>query len=309
MVLANFQIPEPPARNDDAAVTIAENEAWWRSVIDALNKARSESPKAASSETINIEDAEAADRLSDRFLAIAISLCSTEYRVGQLFHPQTLEPRIADKNFVAAATILRDLHRAGTTLPALIGSNTVAFQELTGSQSNLTIGLPPTPGDDVDKVTNLKVVSPPVNPARAGARSTSGWNSGRGLMVSLSTRCRHTSASVEFMRWLVGDAIRNSFAKRVPGFYAESAYAPSSSAWQAQRLVQRLSQQSRLSIEPRLPDSFQLRRSLGKHLLSMLKGDLSPEEALAKAAAQWKTIVATRGTEIMRPSFESSIGL
>lgn len=311
VVMANFDLPELPTVRANQEVTSAASQAYWQSLIDSLAAAQGKASAAGRSTTDDktLADVPDADALCDRFLVISTSISNREPRFGMLFDPENLQPRLSDESFAIAAGILRQLQQAGASFASLVGDNAVAWNALSGEQPDVTIGFPPPASAEVDKLTTIQVSQPPTTPARAGARTTAGWNSGRGLLVSISSQCRQTGPSIDFARWIASENSRNSFSKRLHGFASESAYAPGSSAWNAQRLVQRLGQQARLPSEPRFPASLQYRRALGEQLVKLLRGEQTEQEALDAAADRWRLITAELDQTQHRRAYEQSLGL
>lgn len=309
VVLANFSLPENVAPRAEVAVTPADSEAYWQAIVDAL-AAQTESQNAKENQAGGAQEL-AVDReaLCDRFLVISTSLSNRDPRFGLLFNPETLQPRLTDESFVAAAKMLLQLQHAGASLAALAGNHAAAWESLNRPHPNVTIGFPPPASAEVDKITTIEVRQPPTNPARAGARTSSGWNSGRGLVVSITNQCRQTGPSLEFARWLCSESTRSAFTKRIEGFASETAYAPGSSAWQAQRMVQRLGQQAGLPGEPRLPSSLRYRLALGEQLEHLLRGEKTAAEALEAAAVNWQEINASSDSTVRRKAYVESLGL
>jgi hypothetical protein len=161
----------------------------------------------------------------------------------------------------------------------------------------------------VDKVNSIAVSPPPANPSRSGARPVVGYNSGRGLVVSISKQCRQTGPSIDFARWLSSEATRPVLAKRIQGISALSSYAPGSSAWQAEQVVERLGQSARLPSEPRLPLSLAYRQALGEQLVEALRGSKSIEAALADTQKAWQEITSKADPKTQVPAYLHSLGL
>lgn len=333
VLMANFALPgaltevSPTGEADSASPSAT---AFWQSMIDALARQSQSSPSeradaagnSAASDTPSNSAGTAstqaklqngpqpdAQAVCDRFLMIVTSTYDGEARFGTLIDPETLEPRIDQAPFVAAANILLQLHRGNSSPQAMLGSPAEAWQALSSNLPNVSIGLPPAASAEVDKVTNIEASLPPLAPVRSGTRIPRGWNSGQGLVASLTDECRQTGLAVDFVRWLAGDANRGLLGKRVSGITADGTYAPGSSAWRAQRLAQRLAGQPRLPDQPRLPGSLDYRQTLGEQLVKMLRGEQSPEAALRAAGESWKQITATRDKAALRRSYEESLGL
>ncbi|MGN6546301.1 MAG: hypothetical protein ACTHK7_14705 [Aureliella sp.] len=308
VVMANFELPLYGADNQ-AEQNAPDPAAYWQAVIESLTaktagKKRKQAPLADPG----------LGAVCDRFLVLLASLSERDARFGLLFDPETLKARLAEQEFVEAAKVMLQLHQLNAAAEAMAGSYDAAWQALGRDEPCVSIGVPPLPTPEVDKVTSLTIGLPPPTHRRGAGRSllsdrTVGWNSGHGLVASLTAQCRQTSLAAEFMRWLTGESNRNALARSIDGISASTLYAPGSSAWQAQHLEQRIAQQSRLPIEPRLPGSVEYRDELGTQLVSMLNGELEPEAAMKAAAAAWDAITAKRNEAELRASYEASLGL
>ena len=309
VVMANFDLPKAREVPPNETAAVEEAIAYWQSVIEALKAARAAKDQTSSTSS----DANAvqvdAQAVCDRYLTVLFSVSDDENNIGNLFQPDTLKPRVTEANFVRAAKILQDLHAAGASAESLLGSHNNAWNALTSSSLTVTIGFPPAPSADADKVNSIMISPPPANPVKSGARVSAGWNSGRGLMVSISKQCRQTATAHDFARWIASDESRQGFAKRIVGINSELAYAPGSSAWQAQRMVQRLGQQTRLPSEPRLPQSLAYRQALGEQIAGIVLGQKSIDAGLAEVAKSWQTITDGCDPKVQIPAYVQSLGL
>lgn len=308
VIMTNLESALPEAATKTPP-TVEDAEAFWRKVVETLSEA---SPEKENHHAAFVEADH--DAVCDRFLALLASLSPRESRFGTLLDPETLEARLAEPEFVSAAEVMLELHQLNAAPEAMAGSYQAAWQALSGDRPAVSIGVPPLATPDVDKITSIEVSVPPASRTSSSVRSamserTMGWNSGHGLVASLTTECRQTSLSIEFVRWLGNEANRNAFARSVDGISAQAVYAPGSSAWQAQRLSQRILQQPRLPNQPRLPGSAEYRRALGEQLVRMLRGEQEPQSALKAAAAAWDEITAERDQRELRESYEASLGL
>ena len=309
VVMANFDLPKAREVPPNETAAVEEAIAYWQSLIEALKTARAAKDQAspASGEATAVQvDALA---VCDRYLTILFSVSDDENNIGNLFQPDTLKPRVTEANFVRAAQILQDLHAAGASADSLLSSHATAWNALTSSALTVTIGFPPAPSADADKVNSIIISLPPANPVKSGARVAAGWNSGRGLIVSISKQCRQTSTANDFARWIASDESRQGFAKRIVGINSELSYAPGSSAWQAQRMVQRLGQQTRLPSEPRLPQSLAYRRALGEQIAAVVLGQKTIDAALAEVAKSWQAITDRCDPKVQIPAYVQSLGL
>lgn len=308
MVMANFELPKAREVGPNESATVDEAIAYWQSLAEALKTARAAATtdvSPAEREPVAVD----AQAVCDRYLTILFSVSNSDNTIGALFHPEDLRPRVGNANFALSAKIMHDLHASGASDQALLGSHSAAWNALTAASPDVTIALPPAPSEEADKINSINVSQPPANPARSGSRISAGWNSGRGLLVSISKQCRQSSTSIDFASWLASDASRQVFSRRIVGINAETSYAPGSSAWQAQRIVQRLGQQTRLPSEPRLPHSLAYRQALGEQIASVIQGQKTIEAALADIDKAWQEITAQSDRTIQVPAYVQSLGL
>ena len=157
VVLSNFALPELFGDGQDTvdeSQSSLESKAYWRSLIAALTAQSASINQPGEPRTSEPFEADAM-ALCDRYLVILTSLVEREARVGMLFDPETLRPRLTEAEFVEAAKILQEMHRANGSSRALLGSCDAAWQALQGSAANVTIGLPPSASAELDKVTTL----------------------------------------------------------------------------------------------------------------------------------------------------------
>ena len=312
LVLANF--PLPPSLTDQSQSTATQSAAdiasqaqsTWQSLVEALKEAARADKQPEAAQGADADDPVA---VCDRFMVVLTSICPRDARFGILFDPETLQPRLSEPEAITASDLLVQLHQSNASPAAILGSPTAAWRALSQTEASATIGLPPAASSEVDEVTSIQVALPPLSPAATGARNTRGWNSGYGLVAALTSDCRQTGQAIEFIRWLTGEPARNVLGKRLVGLAGETTFAPSSSAWQVQRLARRLGQQPRLPNEPRLPGSLQYRRALGEQLVRMLRGEQTAEQAMAAAAREWERITSARDRTKLRTSYEHSLGL
>ncbi len=314
VVMANRDIPKAREVGPNESAPADESVAYWQSVIAAMKAARAATepptspaePSTAAGDAPNLVDSLA---VCDRYLTILFSISDNENTIGTLFQPEQLQPRVKNSNFVKSAQIMQELHTSCADPRAMLGSHESAWQAIASGAPNVTISLPPRPSAEVDRLNSVTVSRPPANPARSGMRVSASWNSGRGLMVSISKQCRQTSVSIDFASWIASDASRQSLANNVNGIQSESAYAPGSSAWQAQRVMQLLGQQSRLPAEPRLPHSLAYRQVLGEQIASVLLGQKSIEAALQDVDKAWQEITAKSDPKVQAADYVQSLGL
>lgn len=310
VVLTSFPLTEP----NEPSPQSADARSFWKRLITTLaTGTETSNASSATARPLSLDTAETNARshdvpisvnndplaLCDRYLVVLTSLVERETRIGLLFDPESMASRLNDEVFTEAAEIMLQIHRANHAPAALLGDAQNAWQAVAGTGLNVTIGLPPASSIEVDSVTSIYATVPPAAERRAGVRAVEGWNSGHGLVAALTSQCRQTGQASEFVRWTTSDATRTVLGKRVDGVTSEASYAPGSSAWQAQRLAQRLAQQPRLPLEPRLPGSSQYRQALGKELVRLLLGEQSAQQCMESASQAWDAITTAKAAELM----------
>ncbi len=309
VIMANRPFPEDLSATDpppSASHTYERLIDWFRSIG---NEPMPQSEKNSTPSDTTLD----ARLLCERFLFLWTSLSSREPQFGMLLNPEQLQSRLRDEEALTAAKTLLELHQLNSDAQALLGDMNQTWQALASERPNLSFGYTPLPNstlssEELNKVTNIQVLPPPRMSFRS-PRVVSGWNSGHGLMVSLTNNCRQTTAANEFARWLGSENTRQALARFIPGVECTTLYAPGSSAWQAQRVELRIAQQPRLPQEPRMPLADALRVAMGEEIASMLQKKKSPEQTLEDLDSRWQRLIEQVSKADLKTSYEQSLGL
>jgi hypothetical protein len=245
--------------------------------------------------------------LVDRFFAIAGGLSQRAPDYGLLFDLQKMKPRLTEPEFVRAAEILLMMSQQAsdpsTAIEAVAGDSSRAWTWLSAqSKPAIAIVAPTLLNSEAMKLTGGKSIRVPAEGL--------GWNTGSGLMASLSASCRQSTRATEMLHWLRQSETRQSLSPLIEGIEAVTPAAESdSAAWQARSLASEQAANIKIPSELRLPRAEEYRHALSDSLVSILSGDKQIADALADAATAWQTITEARGRELQRHDYEQSLGL
>lgn len=273
----------------------------WDSLLTSLAV---EAPKSTGLKI----DPEQVDRaaLVDRFFAIAGILTQRSPDYGLLFDLQKMTPRLTEPEFQRAAEILVSLSQQ-TSAPELaiqsvIGDSSQAWKWINAqSKPALAFVSPGLIDAKTSKETGCKAIRVPAQAL--------GWNTGGGLIASLSSSCRQSARATELLRWLRQSDTRHSLSQLIVGVESASPISGSdSSAWQATSIAAEQAANGSMPSELRLPRAEEYRLALAGSLIAILSG-AKPADALGEASAAWQAITTARGREMQRTDYERSLGL
>jgi hypothetical protein len=285
-----------------SAVESGSTAVDWDSLLKSL---AIESPKSLTQE---IDPADVnRPALVDRFLMIAGGLTQRSADYGLLFELQNMKPRLNAPEFVGAAEILLRLSQQpsqqANALQSMTGDSSQAWMWINAqTKPAITIVSPALLNAAASRESGCKSIRMPANGA--------GWNTGSGLIASLSASCRQSARATEFLRWLRQSETRHTLSPLIVGI--ESAIPVSgneSSAWQATSMANELAANASIPSELRLPRAEEYRRALADSLIAILSGEKPIADALAEATAAWQTITEARGRVLQRSDYEMSLGL
>ncbi|MEM8734279.1 MAG: hypothetical protein AAGG44_08655, partial [Planctomycetota bacterium] len=272
-----------------------ERTVTWDSVIAALGDAEASTP-AGEMEF----DSEA---LVDRFLAIAASQVSKNPSYGLLFELQTMQSLLHGEEFVRAASILKQLAQAANAKQAVFGSHDQAW-------SWATSGDEPRVG-----ILTLTKLSKAVSMSGEGvALQIAGekamtWDTGDGLLASLSIHCRQTAQGTDFLKWLREKQTRRSLADWVVGVDSGLGNATASTLLQdAYRMQADWRGGTAVPREPSLPRTHRFRELLAEQLVKIVEGEVTPSEGMKAASDRWTELAKNEGARL-RKEYENSLGL
>lgn len=277
------------------------NATDWDSLIKLLAL---EAPKAT--QKIDIAGLDRA-ALVDRFFTIAGGLTQRSPDYGLLFDLQKMRPRLTEPEFVRAAEILLMMSQqtsdSQTTLESVVGDSSQAWAWINSqAQPKIAVVTPALLNSAAMKLTGAKAI-------RVPAQGT-GWNTGSGLIASLSSSCRQSARATELLHWLRLSETRQSLSPLIVGIEAVSPAANSdSAAWQAKNLANEQAGNARIPSELRLPRAEEYRNVLAERLVRVLSGEQPIADALSEASAAWQVITETRGRELQRHDYEQGLGL
>ncbi|WP_145385353.1 hypothetical protein [Stieleria neptunia] len=137
------------------------------------------------------------------------------------------------------------------------------------------------------------------------------WLGPQTPLACLSSGCRQTSASKQFIGWLSGGE-RISTVRQQIGLFSQTRTAPGNDAspsgspysrWLAERL-----QTLQVTRGLMLPGADRYYGALDRQVLRCLAGEQSAAEALADAAAQWDTITDELGRDQQAVAWKRTLG-
>lgn len=287
--------------NESAAESASKGTDW-----DSLLKSLAIESTKSSTQKIDLATVNRA-ALVDRFLAIVGSLTQRSPDYGLLFDLQKMKPRLTDPEFVRAAELLLTLSQQTsdpeTAIQSVASDSSQAWSWLNAqTKPALTIVSPALLNVSATKITGCKSI-------RVPAQSI-GWNTGSGLIASLSASCRQSSRATELLHWLRQSETRHSLSLLIVGIESGSPTAGgNSSAWQARNIATEQAANSKIPGELRLPRAEEYRSALSDSLITIMSGEKPIAEALSEASAAWQVITDARGRELQRHDYEQSLGL
>ncbi|MFN3194183.1 MAG: hypothetical protein ACE361_26980 [Aureliella sp.] len=271
----------------------------WDAILQGLG---GESTLEQSAKAFNSDSADA-EALVDRFLAIAASTVTKNPSYGLLFDLQTMQSLLHDDAFVEAASMLRQLATPEGAQQSVFGSHDDAWQWATR-------------GDDprVGIVTLTRLSKDAAAGGTGVALQIAGeqamtWDTGDGLLASLSIHCRQTAQGISFLKWLRERQTRQSLSDWVVGIDSIQNDATSSpllqeiyrhqADWRGSGAIPR---------EPSLPRTHSFREILGEELLRIVGGQVEPAAGMKAASDRWSEIAKNEGGRL-RKEYEDSLGL
>ena len=271
-----------------------QDEVAWSDLIEAAD---------AGDSAADIEEVHEV-ALVDRFLAIVGTLSDRNAKYGLLFELQDMNSRLREDEFIEACSILKSIagQPAGAILVA--GSHDQAWTEVCQSEGNVfTVGLPTLLNENASALQGAL----PIAIKRSG--SLAGWNTGAGLVASISVRCRQSSRANQFVRWLAESSTLDALAPVITGVDSDSPISgPEAASWQVRQSLRTAYSQAGLPREPSLPSSMMYRTELANALISFLKGEATAEDAMASCHKKWAEISGKKRSTL-RDAYEKSLGL
>ncbi len=276
-----------------AFTTALENPRDWTDALAALG--------ASSQPKIHFPEDIRRDLLVDRFLAIVGALATRPSEYGILFELQRMAPRLTESDCLQAARILAVLQSQTTEIDVACAPNDVVWKWAHGQQKPaLAVIAPGLLGGDVAAPNSCRAIRLPA--------SAIGWNSGAGLVASLSANCRQTGRAALLVDWLGKSETRKNLAPIVAGIQASATSGGrDSSLSQSLNLAAEMTS-SKYSSELRLARTEEYRQTLADALVKILNGS-DAKAALEETAKRWNEITTARGRDTQRADYERSLGL
>lgn len=283
----------------------AQQPLSWEEALEALQIEEQAAPQLDF-------DAGEVDReaLVDRFLAIVATLSSRDPSYGLLFDLQTMQSRLTEDNFVRAAKILAGLATQPLGVDSVIGSHSAAWQwAATTDRPAMAIAAPALLDPEMAQITTGQIVRFRSATAVGQRPKVVAWNSGGGLLVSLSNQCRQSSHAAALLRWLAEPNSRTVLSKFAMGIEASAPTSGVDSlAWRARQSLADVMSGVGVAQEPRLPLASLYRSTLADELIAFLSGKKGVQQSVQAAHQGWGQITAKAG-QVQRRNYEQSLGL
>lgn len=240
-----------------------------------------------------------AEALVDRFLYLAFGESEVNSKYGVLFELRTMKSRIAASEFVSAAKTLQRMAMQPQAVESVVGSHTVAWRWINETDKP-AVALASASQLDLDSLAldNAKLLT--ISSARP-------WNSGSGMLASITMNCRQSAQSVKFILWLAQQNSLTNLRGLVPGLVSPVARGRtlSEKVVSANQLALQL---DGTSCEPRCTATHQLRTALAANLIQFLRGQSSVDDVLSATAARWDSIIKQSSAN-PKADYERSLGL
>ncbi len=229
-----------------SAFPVADNMRDWSTLLKDLQLAEIDSPQ------FNLTEQQVdREALVDRFLAIVATLSNRDPSYGLLFDLQSMRSRLADENFIRCARILAALASQPDGLAAMVRDHSVTWSWISRTTRDLRLAVA-TPATLNTPWPNIVVSGQVVRvgtstPGLADNSSADAdavtdrprvmaWNSGSGLVASLSSQCRQSNQAVSLLRWLSQPSTRSVLTKFTVGIESPTPVASAETlAWKARQ--------------------------------------------------------------------------
>jgi ABC-type glycerol-3-phosphate transport system substrate-binding protein len=289
-------------------VAIVSTNELSKSLLDGGWDELLEKLEVTGSKSIQI-DASSVDRdaLVDRFLAIAGGLIERSPDYGLLFELQTMKPRLAEPEFVRAAEILVRLASQSPDNDSggvsVVGNFSKSWAWLSAQSTHAVAIVAPS-------MIAAEVASQSGGQAVRIASGSVAWNTGSGLMASMSANCRQSTRAISLLRWLGQSETRQALVPLMLGMESSAPISGvDSTAWQAISLAREMATTERVSNELRFPRAEDYRSALADGLLEIITGKKTAIDALSATGKVWQSLTDARGRVVKRSEYERSLGL
>jgi hypothetical protein len=298
--------------------------------ISESDAAGSEIDNESASDTGQSEDL---DRRDSQFLLDQFAmLLATQYRqvsqTGTLFRLATMSPDLRSPEVIAAVSQLKEI---STTFPKSVAYDpsvvwtTVGAAPLDNPTGQSGFGWPGTDSSSDLQSQAFNATFPIFDAdwkdwtemAMAGRISPTKYrifDSGRGLLASLSRTTRQSNTATQFLKWIDDDQQRSDLMNDDARIQPRPDVLLSSSTSLVNRnryftMLVAAWEGSFIQYELRNAGAYRMRQSLAESLDRIVREDVDIADELAKCSQQWQTIIDEYGNENLRRSIERSLGI
>lgn len=237
--------------------------------------------------------------LADRWLYLIFGTTQLNTKYGVLFDIRSLNPKVELSAFSMASNQLQRLACQQDAAISVVGSHNDAWEFCNGKGERPVFALANSSQLSLEAMA-IESVSP------IAIEGFNPWNSGSGLLISISSECRQTAQSIQFIQWLARQKTLDSLKGLVEGLGTTGAQGRSPADRLLASTVATL-QNDQVPLEPRMPGAFELKRSLANQLVRFLRGTCSAEEAWKETTSLWKQQM--QGQPKAKFEYETSLGI
>ncbi len=265
------------------------------------------SPAAGSLPTGSTAAAETAsmaidrDALVDRFIALMLHFSERDPQYGLLFDIDSLKPRIASQDGLQAAEFLRLMLQQEGGVAAVFGSHDAAWSWAANHER------------PVVAIAAASMLGPETRQIAMGQELRVGSdkyiNVGQGLLVGVSSNCRQTLQSLNFIAWLSRPSTTQVLAPLTRGVDPARPLSMDASAWRLRQNLAEALSSDRLPQEPRFPAAQSFRDLIADALLATLRDGQAAETALVEAEQKWQATATAQEPEKFERAYKTSLGL
>ena len=239
--------------------------------------------------------------LVDRYLFVLGTLMEKNPTYGLLFEVVKMKSRLKAPEFLRACEVLKRLvEQPGGRAPFLSSHSDAWIWAAKNEASVVGIACPAELSGEASAVKEGAVLD-------IEHANLIGWNTGGGLVASLSSTCQQTSHSLEVLKWLQDGQTRSVVAPLVNGIEAEQSDVELLT-WKARDASRAAFDSDTLPFEPSLPHALDYRAALAKELLAFLRGDITADQAMSNTDEAWQGISGD-DLETLSRAYERSLGL
>lgn len=253
-------------------------------------------------------DGNAAEPLATGWPATSfLNRCASSIKRGWLFNRMTMQPEIDGEDYVAVLEQLlatSKLYQSAPMDPREIWQ-AIRRGELKGGIGYEVSDELQSEPDEQDKY-DISVLNCPLE-----IESDRLWIGPRTPLACISTGCRQTDASKQFVGWISGGEgianLRRQTERFSPTRVEPSGQASRSASVYDRWLSKRLSIQ-RIAPALILPGGTEYNRTLDEAIRHCLDEDLSPKETLGDVASQWQLITDRIGRKKQANAWKKALG-